>query len=195
MPARSIPALLIIFAAFSIQAATISVQVRDSRGAGMADAVIYATPEGRTPPAARATAVMDQKDRMFIPHVLAIQAGTAVEFPNSDDIQHHVYSFSRPKPFQLPLYKGTPGKPVVFDKPGVVILGCNIHDRMSAFIVVVDTPYFAKTEGSGKAEIEGLAAGAYSVRLWYPDMRKEPPPIRVEVGTTDRHVLTFSADR
>lgn len=183
---------LIISTALPLFAGTIAVQVRGERGAAVADAVVYAIPEGRTPGRSRATAVMDQKDRTFIPHVLAIQTGTAVEFPNSDDVQHHVYSFSRPKPFQLPLYKGTPASPIVFDKAGVVILGCNIHDRMSAFIVIVDTPHFAKTPPSGRVELEGLPAGTYSVRLWYPDIRKEPAPVRVTIGDAERRELTLS---
>ena len=95
-------------------AATVDVQVQDARGRGVRDAVVYAVPDGQALPLKRKTAVMDQKNRMFIPHVLPVQTGTAVRFPNSDDIRHHVYSFSPAKPFQLPLYKGTPANPEVF---------------------------------------------------------------------------------
>jgi plastocyanin len=155
--------------------------------------VVYAVPEGRTLPLARRTAVMDQKNRMFIPHVLPVQTGTSVRFPNSDDIRHHVYSFSPAKPFQLPLYKGTPAKPEVFDKAGVVTLGCNIHDQMSAFIVVLDTPYFETTAANGRASLHNLEAGRYTLRVWYPDMREEPKPQSITLTENARAGATFLA--
>jgi plastocyanin len=188
-PALFLPIVLL---SLGTQAATLTVTVRDARGGAVRDAVVYAIPEGREIPAGRASAVMDQKNRMFVPHVLAIQTGTAVAFPNSDDIRHQVYSFSSPKPFQLPLYKGTPARPVVFDKPGVVSLGCSIHDRMSAFIVIVDTPHFQTTGGNGAVELKGLRAGRYTVRLWQAEMRGEPPPQLVTVSDNDRKELTFA---
>jgi plastocyanin len=174
-------------------AATVDVRVQDARGGAVRDAVVYAVPEGRTPPAGRKTAVMDQKNRMFIPHVLPVQTGTSVRFPNSDDIRHHVYSFSPAKPFQLPLYKGTPANPEVFDKAGVVTLGCNIHDQMTAFIVVVDTPYFDKTAANGRASLRDLDAGRYTLRVWYPDMREEPKPQSITLTGNERLGATFLA--
>ncbi len=174
-------------------AATIDVRVQDARGRAVKDAVVYAEPEGRTLPLARKTAVMDQKNRMFIPHVLAVQTGTAVRFPNSDDIRHHVYSFSPAKHFQLPLYKGTPANPEVFDKAVVVTLGCNIHDQMSAFIVVVDTPYFATTAANGRASLSDVDAGRYTLRVWYPDMRNEPKPQSITLTANERAGATFVA--
>jgi plastocyanin len=179
---------------FPLFAATISVRVQDARGGTVDDAVVYAVPEGRQLPLARRTAVMDQKNRMFIPHVLPVQTGTSVNFPNSDDVRHHVYSFSPAKTFQLPLYKGTPSNPEVFDRAGVVTLCCNIHDQMSAFIIVVDTPFFAKTV-NGVAELEGVDAGRYTVRIWYPDMRAEPAPRSIAVTSGERLGLRFVAGR
>jgi plastocyanin len=175
-------------------AATIDVRVQNARGGAIRDAIVYAEPEGRTLPIARKTAVMDQKNRMFIPHVLAVQTGTSVRFPNSDDIRHHVYSFSPAKSFQLPLYKGTPANPEVFDKAGVVTLGCNIHDQMSAFIVVVDTPYFDKTIANGRASLRDLGAGRYTLRVWYPDMRAEPKPQSITLTGSERTTATFVAN-
>ena len=137
---------------------------------------------------------MDQKNRMFIPHVLAVQTGTAVRFPNSDDIRHHVYSFSPAKQFQLPLYKGTPANPEVFDKAGVVTLGCNIHDQMSAFIVIVDTPHFAITAANGRASLRDVGAGRYTLRIWYPDMRSEPQPQSITLTENERASATFVAN-
>src|SRR5688572_19256697 len=172
-----------------LAAASLVVEVRDERGAPVTDAVVYATPEGRAAPPSR-RAVMDQKNRMFVPHVLAVQTGTAVSFPNSDNVRHQVYSFSPAKKFQLPLYAGTPATPVVFDKPGVVAIGCNIHDQMSAYVVVVDTPHFAVT-GNGRAEMRGLAEGRYDVRVWHEGMRGEPPAQSVRVGGEDAMTVTF----
>jgi len=192
-PVRPI-ALILLLASLPalLSAATLEVQVRDRAGSPVADAVIWASIDGAPSPLARRAAVMDQKDRQFIPHVLAVQTGTAVDFPNSDDVRHHVYSFSPAKQFQLPLYKGSPGAPVVFDKPGVVELGCNIHDRMSAFIIVVDTPHFGKTDRDGRVALPNLPQGTYSVSLWYSSMRRTAPQQqRVKVAEREREVLSF----
>ena len=97
-----------------------------------------------------------------------------MSFPNRDNIRHHVYSFSSSKKFELPLYIGTPAAPVAFSKPGVVALGCNIHDWMLAYIYVVTTPYFAKTAADSKAHLEGLAPGAWDARVWHPRLKGEP---------------------
>lgn len=183
-------ALLLLAAASPGAAATLAVEVRDVRGAAVSDAVVYAVPRAKRPPPSSRRAVLDQKNRMFVPHILPIQTGTAVTFPNSDNVRHQVYSFSPAKRFQLPLYAGTPQGPVVFDKPGVVTLGCNIHDQMSAYIVVVDTPYFALTAG-GRAELPGLPEGAYDVRVWYAGMRNEPLPQPVVLGGAESQRLTF----
>ena len=172
-----------------LAAASLVVEVRDERGAPVTDAVVYALPEGKAPPPAR-RAVVDQKNRMFVPHVLAVQTGTAVSFPNSDNVRHQVYSFSPAKRFQLPLYAGTPATPVVFDKPGVVAIGCNIHDQMSAYVVVVDTPYFAKSS-NGRAELSDLPEGTYAVRVWIEGMRSEPPAETIRVGPGEPTRVVF----
>jgi hypothetical protein len=99
-----------------------------------------------------------------------VRAGTQVQFPNKDNIRHHVYSFSPAKKFELPLYRGTPAQPVLFDKVGVVKLGCNIHDWMLAYIYVTDAPYFGKTAGDGRVNLDGLARGSYRVWVWHPRM-------------------------
>lgn len=142
--------------------------VRDDKGKPVEDAVVYAAPAGR---AAR-TATMDQWKQEFIPHVLAIEVGTAVNFPNKDNIRHHVYSFSSPKKFELPLYIGTPASPVVFDRPGVVVLGCNIHDWMVAYVYILPTSRFAKTGADGRARIEDVPAGAHEIRVWHPRLKE-----------------------
>jgi plastocyanin len=187
---RSFLAIFLSLAALTTRAATLTVDVRNARGLPMQDAVVYAVRDGREsggPPVKR-TAVMDQKNRMFVPHVLPIQTGTAVRFPNSDDVRHQVYSFSEAKKFQLPLYTGTPSSPVVFDKPGEVILGCNIHDRMSAYIIVVDTPYFAATGGDGRVTLPNLVAGRYVVHIWHPDLKADPATLTL--GLSEQRELS-----
>src|SRR5204863_937520 len=118
--------------------------------------VVWAMSTGGPAPMRRRDAAVAQKDKTFIPFVTVVQTGTPVQFPNQDPIRHHVYSFSPPKPFEIKLYAGTPVAPIVFDKPGEVVLGCNIHDHMLAYIYVVDTPYFGKTGKDGRARLESV---------------------------------------
>lgn len=167
------------------------VQVRDTRGKPVSDAVVWITPNDRvSTPARKATAVMDQKNRAFIPHVLPVQVGTSVMFPNSDNVRHQVYSFSPPKAFQLPLYIGTPSNPVVFDKAGVVALGCNIHDQMSAFIIVVDTPHFGKSGRDGLVRMSGLESGEHKVNMWHPEMDHAFTPIELSLSAGENREMT-----
>ena len=150
-----LPLLLpgLVWVAAPAMAGSVDVTVTEQGGKPAEDAVVYLIPTAAGVPTtlpAATTGVMDQQDKEFVPHVLPIFTGTAVNFPNRDNIKHHVYSFSSPKKFELPLYSGTPAAPVLFDKPGVVVLGCNIHDWMVGYIYVVTTPYFAKTRSDGK---------------------------------------------
>jgi plastocyanin len=181
--------LLALPLAASLHAATLDVQVTSASGAPVQDAVVYAVPAKRIP-AGHKVAVLDQKDRMFVPHVLPIQAGTWVEFPNSDNIRHQVYSLSPVKRFQLPLYSGKPAYPLQFPDPGTVTVGCNIHDWMNASIVVVDTPHFAKTE-AGKATLAEVPAGQYTLHVWYEGMKDEPKPQAITVAAADHPALAF----
>lgn len=148
------------------------VQVRSGAGEPLAEAVVAVELRGQASRAAAgAKADMAQRERQFQPFVLVVQTGTAVNFPNFDTVRHHVYSFSPVKTFDLKLYSGTPAEPVVFDKPGIATLGCNIHDKMSAHIVVVDTPIFAKTDASGQARLD-LPAGEHVLKAWHPRLAK-----------------------
>jgi plastocyanin len=156
---------LLPFGAPSAAAATLEITVADARGAPVADAVVAVLPKGGPAAFRKRDAAIEQRDKAFIPLVSVVQTGTAVQFPNRDPIRHHVYSFSPAKVFELKLYAGTPAAPVLFDKPGEVVLGCNIHDHMLAYVYVVDTPWFAKTDAGGKARVEGLPAGDYDLQL------------------------------
>jgi plastocyanin len=170
LPLRGRPWLMLLFCLWmstSTSATAASLQLKvDDGTAPVADAVA-SLHAGTTAAAPDARAVMDQRDTAFVPGVLPIQTGTSVSFPNSDSVQHQVYSFSAAKPFELPLYAGTPLEPVRFDTPGVVVVGCNIHDWMIGHIVVLDTPYFGKTDAAGRASLQA-PPGAYRLRIWHP---------------------------
>lgn len=159
-------------------AAELVVRVEDG-SAPLADVVVSL--HGPSPSASPGRAVMDQRNTAFVPGVLPIQAGTAVNFPNSDTVRHQVYSFSAPRPFELPLYSGTPPEPIVFDKPGVVVVGCNIHDWMIGHIVVLDTPHFGKSGDDGRVVL-AAPAGEYTLRAWHPRLPGAPWQQAVALG-------------
>ncbi len=147
-------------------AASLSVHVADQAGKPVEDAIVYAVPvDGKLPARPPAGAVIAQRNKMFTPLVTVIQTGASVNLPNYDDIAHEVYSLSAPKRLELKLYRGVPAHPVVFDKPGLVVLGCNIHDMMVAYLFIVDTPFYAKTDSSGNANLAGLPGKSYRVTV------------------------------
>lgn len=169
----------------SAVAASVTVHVVDAAGAPVPNAVVYAEPVGGAPvPKSLRQAEVEQKDFRFFPLVSVVQVGTPVLFPNHDRVRHHVYSFSPAKTFELKLYSGVPIKPVVFDKVGTVILGCNIHDQMVAYVEVVNTPYFGKTDMAGNVRLEGLASGRYVLKGWYfrmgPNAAAVQQPLNVQ---------------
>lgn len=151
-------------------AADLTVIVKDSNGRPVEDAVVLADAAGRAaPPATRF--VINQKDMQFVPQVLVIPVGSTIEFGNLDPFRHHVYSFSAAKKFELKLFGQGETRPVRFDKPGLVSIGCNIHDSMQAFIQVVDTPFARKTDRSGRATLRGLPPEVRQVRVYHPRLR------------------------
>ncbi|MCU6434045.1 methylamine utilization protein [Undibacterium sp. Jales W-56] len=142
------------------------VQVVDSAGQAVPDAVVYFE-NGNAEKTKSASAEIQQKDKKFMPLVTVVQTGTAINFPNNDTVRHHAYSFSPAKSFELKLYAGKPEAPILFDKSGTIVVGCNIHDQMLAYIQVVDTPYFAKTDANGKASILSIPNGKYTLKTWH----------------------------
>lgn len=159
------------------RASALRIDVRDATGAPVVDAVVSLLPLDRPVPLAHgARAVMDQRNLRFVPQVLVVQTGTEVVFPNSDNVRHHVYSFSPAKRFELKLYAGNHASSVLFDHPGVDTLGCNIHDWMLGYVVVVDTPWFAKTGTDGSASVDA-PAGRYTLRLWDARQDSGTPPV------------------
>jgi hypothetical protein len=137
---------------------------------------------------------MDQVDKQFVPHLLVIPAGTAVRFPNHDRIHHHVYSFSRGKSFDLPLYRDDEPPPVTFDQPGAVRIGCNIHDWMSGVILVVPTSYFAVTDATGSFTLEDLPLGRHTLVAWHErsERKVDDTEQTIEVGSGPTPEVTFS---
>jgi len=180
--------LMLTGLAGTASAAELLASVRDQKGRPVSDAVVLAIPLDRkafdvVKPNRH---VVDQVNKEFVPYIRVIFAGTSVSFPNKDNIRHHVYSFSPAKKFELSLYSGVTAPPVLFDKTGVVVLGCNIHDWMLGYIYVADTPFFAKTEREGQAVVENLPPGDYLVRLWHPDLEKDEQSTIQRVSVTDK---------
>ncbi|HTU67376.1 MAG TPA: hypothetical protein VMF52_15620 [Steroidobacteraceae bacterium] len=180
-------ALLCVAPAF---AGTLQVKASQRDGKPLIGAVVTLDAESPAmPPAPPIKAIMDQVNLQFAPDVLVLPVKSSVQFPNSDAVRHQVYSFSSARQFQLPLYRGKPYPPTVFDQPGVVTLGCNIHDNMLAYIVVTAAPFFGRTDAAGSWAAPAVPAGRYRVRVWHP-LENEPAPVErvIQVGTDDGQV-------
>lgn len=165
--ARLTFALTMLAVSFALSASPLSFRFESSGGAPVSDVVL--TAGGAAPASTKAMAIMDQQDKAFRPYVLPIRVGTEVSFPNSDQIRHHVYSFSAAKRFEIRLYHGEPGETVVFNEPGVAALGCNIHDNMVGFIYVTDQTHFAKSDHNGEITLE-LPDQVRRINVWHPDL-------------------------
>lgn len=167
------------------RAATLEIRLQDQQGLPVDDAVVHVVRvDGAVPASVPQDLLVDQVDEAFVPHVRAATVGSRISFPNSDHIRHHVYSFSEVRSFELPLYIGIPAEPVVFERPGLVTLGCNIHDHMLGYILVLDSPWFAEVRG-GQGRIEGLPAGQLELEIWHP---------RLGAGAPLRRTLSAAAD-
>jgi len=132
--------------------------------------------------------IVDQLDKEFIPYVTVVQKGSAVNFPNNDEIRHQVYSFSKAKQFEIPLYSGNTSEPIIFNNTGAIAMACNIHDWMTAYIYVVDTDKFAISDKSGKAIIENVPNGNYEILVWHPKLKGN-------VETTAQQVSILNQDK
>jgi plastocyanin len=172
------------------QAAALMVNLLTRDGHPLAGAVVTVEPENQPlVPAPPVKAIMDQVNLAFVPDVLVLPVHSTVQFPNSDAVSHQVYSFSSARRFQLPLYRGKPYPPVQFDQPGVVTMGCNIHDNMLAYILVTAAPYFGRADEHGTWSAADLPGGRYRVRIWHP-LLNEPAEVEhsVEIGTENASV-------
>jgi len=178
-------------------AADLDVEVHGPNGAAVAGAVVSVHLVGQSTPRPRPTGpyAVDQQDIQFRPFILTVPVGASVMFMNHDPVRHHVYSFSPAKRFELKLASRQQNQSVLFDKAGIVPLGCNIHDRMIAYVDVVDTPWAKTADANGHVVLRGLPAGAVSVSVWHPYLRAPGNMIAktVTLGESGTHAERFVA--
>ncbi len=160
------------------RAATLDVQLHGQDGKPLSDAVVYLeSASARAASRPQAGLEIEQQDKRFTQRVTVVPAGSAVFFPNRDKVRHHVYSLSPTKPFELKLYSGVPANPVVFDRPGVAVLGCNIHDHMVAWVVVVETPHHGLSGADGRVRLDEVPPGSYRLKAWHPGLPPGAPAL------------------
>jgi plastocyanin len=177
------------------QAAPLDVQVVDAKGQPLAGAVVFVeSAAARAAAKPLAGVEVAQEKRQFLPAASVVTVGSAVTFPNRDTVRHHVYSFT-PTKFELKLYSGRPANPVVFDRPGVAVLGCNIHDEMVGWVVVVETPWHGTTGADGRVQLD-VPAGPHRLRAWHLGLPVGAPAadqalVQPAAGGTARVALTL----
>ena len=156
-----------------LAAAPLTVRVVDAGGRPVPDAVVTLYPAGSAARAPRPGGhfVVSQQNMQFHPFLTIVPVGADVSFPNFDNTKHHVYSFSPAKKFELKLFAKDQSRTVHFDKPGVIALGCNIHDQMTAFIVVTDSAWVARTNGQGVAAFANAPNAPGRMTVWHPYLR------------------------
>ena len=182
MPARLAFLAALVCTTAVAHAANVNVLVTDAAGNPLTDAVVMLEPIGTHVSVKPMQGVqIAQHDLQFSPQVSVVTVGTAVLFPNQDTVRHHVYSFSPAKTFQIKLYAGVPHTPIVFDKPGIAVLGCNIHDGMVAWVVVTDTPLWARSVADGHARVADVAPGSYQMHVWHSTLAENAAPMVVPV--------------
>lgn len=200
MRLRLLTALLTLAATTLVGAgpAELTITVKGAKGEPVADAVVSLIPlDQAAPTVAEKSGEIPQENQEFTSYVTVVQAGTRVVFPNRDTVQHHVYSLSKAKKFELPLYNPGQNESFVFDVSGLVTLGCNIHDWMVAYLIVVPTPWFAKTNALGLATATA-PAGRYRLELWHPRLAAsltQEVTLTGEDATKREFTVTLKADR
>jgi len=184
--------VLALASATPLEAAPLTVRVVDPSGRPVRDAVVTLDPAAATrAPRPGGRFVVSQKDLQFHPFLTIVPVGADVSFPNFDPTKHHVYSFSSAKRFELKLFAKDQSRTVHFEKPGVIALGCNIHDGMSAFIFVTDTAWTARTNAQGVAAFGNAPNTAGRVTVWHPYLRAPGGSVEQNVGPGQRN-LSFS---
>ena len=188
MLGRAFAGSFLFLVAAQASAASLTVRVVDTNGNPVSDAVVSLRPSGTSTHApAGGRFSVSQKDMQFHPFVLVVPVGAKVSFPNLDPTRHHVYSFSPAKRFELKLFARDQSRSVVFDKPGVIALGCNIHDAMTAFIVVADSPWTAKTGPNGIAQFVGAPNAPGRISVWHPYLRAKGNLVEQNVSAASRN--------
>ncbi|MFQ3209209.1 MAG: plastocyanin [Colwellia sp.] len=188
--------VLIMLCSFTVQANITKIQVNDAEKNSLANIVVYIEPENKSmlteeQLSTKPMATMDQVNRQFLPHILVVNKSTKISFPNSDQIKHHVYSFSPAKTFEIKLYRDEQSAPSLFDQAGEVTLGCNIHDWMLGYVYVVDTPWFGKTDIQGKLQLE-LPSGQYTLKIWHPLLQDSDKSFTQKITISDDNNLTVN---
>ncbi len=179
-------------------------RIVDLDGKPVANAVVFLSGSATPALAPPQPVVVDQVDKQFVPRISVIRTGTEVIFPNSDAVSHHVYSFANPNNFELPLYQSKQQRNVMFEHAGLVTLGCNIHDSMLGYILVVDTPFFAVANEAGEFDFawEDQLTEATTLRIWSPELadgqiqdafRKSPRQFMVSQRQSAGHDLSDSS--
>lgn len=187
---RSLTIFVLLFALGSVPgwSAEVTVRVVDEADKAVENAIVFVPGEPRSiDPDNPPTVAIDQVDKEFVPYLTVVRPGTMITFPNSDNIRHHVYSFSEAKRFEIPLYGNTDAPGIEFDQPGVVALGCNVHDWMRAYVLVADTEARGLTNDSGELTLT-LPPGEHALQAWHPDMRGESDATRQSVTVSDTPV-------
>lgn len=164
-----------------LQAFDLTVNLKDENGGLVSQAVIEAQLLPATPDTS-AVATMDQIERRFVPMVLLIAQGQQVNFPNSDNVRHHVYSFSDIKQFSTPLYADEAIAPVRFETPGVAVLGCNIHDSMVAYVYVSAWQDTTTTDETGQARLSNMSENPQTLTIWHPWLQTPDNTYTVDVS-------------
>lgn len=193
---RALALLALLLAAANATAGDLTLEIRDPQGALVADALVYAEPVSGAAPAVRAgtRVTVDQVNKEFVPRVSIVQSGTEIFFPNSDNIRHSIYSFSPAKTFTTKLYSGREAAPVLFDKTGLVVLGCNIHDKMVAWVLIVDSPWIGRSGADGIATLRALPAGEYRVTAAAPATAFKPQIATIKLDAAPlRQALSLQA--
>lgn len=188
MRRRFLTLLQAALTAASVHAAPLEVEVVDAKGVPLEGAVVWVeSAAARAAVRPEANAEIAQEKRQFLPKVAVVSVGTSVAFPNRDTVRHHVYSVSPAKPFDRKLYAGREASPVLFDRPGVAVLGCNIHDEMIGWVVVVESPWYGRSAATGQLRLD-VPPGAHRLLAWHPDLPVGAPAteqaVAVGAGTT-----------
>lgn len=174
-------------------AKALNLKILDKNGASVANAVVsFPSIKGVEQPA---MAIMDQVDKQFTPHVLLVQKNQMVDFPNSDAVRHHVYSFSSPNQFEIQLFSGSEAKPLTFKKDGIVVLGCNIHDNMIGYIYINGGELTAMTDKLGEVSVSlpDDITSAVELTVWHPElspMQTKRVTVRLP-SNTKNHSITL----
>ncbi len=202
MPGKALHILAAILLAMGVpaRAATVSVLLSDSHGGAAVDAVVTLSPVGTAVKTTHAPdeSVIDQRNQMFMPLVAVVRRGGRVVFANNDSTMHQVYSFSAIKPFEAEIEKGQRSRPVVFDKAGIAVIGCNIHDNMIAYVFVSDAPFAVTTDTKGEARIVDVAPGQYRAEIWHPRLGQATIAVELTVTGTGASItrsLPLAADK